>query len=101
MLGVGCRAIAAAGSIDCSGRRPLCDIATMQEDAGVDDAESKEHQSRPEDRPLHAFAEAALIAGPDLHWSELWQLGADVGRDQGNHDPSHCDRAGEQNRILC
>jgi hypothetical protein len=49
----------------------LCDIAAVQEDSGLDDAQSKKHQSRPENRPLHALAEAALIAGLHLHGSEL------------------------------
>ena len=99
-MSVGRRAVAAAGSIDCRCRRSLCDVPTMQEDAGLDDPEGEKHQKRPENRPLHAFAEAALIAGHDAHGSDLGELGADVDRDQRDHDPGHCDGTGEQDGIL-
>jgi len=100
MLGVGRRAVASACSINRRSRCSLCDIAAVQEDAGLDDPKGHEYQDRPENRPLHAFADAALIAGRDLHSSELGELGADIDRDQSDHDPGHCNGAGEQNGIL-
>ena len=72
----------------------------MQEDAGLDYPESEKHEKRPENRPLHAFAEAALIAGHDGHWSDLGELGADIDRDQRDHDSGHRDGTGEQNGIF-
>ena len=100
VLSVGRRAIAAAGNVDCRCSCSLRDVPTMQEDAGLDYPESEKHEKRPENRPLHAFAEAALIAGHDGHWSDLGELGADIDRDQRDHDSGHCDGTGEQNGIF-
>ena len=90
VLGIGRTAVAAAGSVDCCSRCSLRDIATVEKDASLDDPEGEEHQERPENRPLHAFAEAALVAGHNLHGSEFGELGADVNRDQSDHDPGNC-----------
>src|SRR5829696_2107366 len=100
MLSISCTPVAAAGHVDCCSRCSLCDVAAMEKDASLDDPEGEEHQERPEDRPLHAFTEAALIAGHDLHGSELGELGADVNRDQSDHDPGNRNGSGQQDRIL-
>ena len=55
VLSVGCRAIAAAGSVDRRCRCSLRDVATVQEDAGLDDPEGDEASGEAREPPTARF----------------------------------------------
>src|SRR5215210_1375207 len=58
---------AAASQVDRRSRRPLGNIAAVQVDTGLDDAQGEEHQHAEQDGPLGALAEATLVTGPSTH----------------------------------
>ena len=75
LLGFGDRAEAAAGRVDRRRGGPLGDVAAVQVDAGLNDPQGEQHQQAEQDGPLRALTEAALVAGPSAHGSDLAELG--------------------------